>query len=97
VHATVANNGVIQVSTAPKGNAPRPLTFHGARIMREIGIKDDAQKVSNATFPLKDITLVWRHRRCDDVRGGFDPFNTWAGFKSELKKAVLSRGCSIRG
>jgi len=98
--AAVANGGVIQVSTAPMGNAPTPPAFHGVRSAREIdnflwglkayframGIEDDAQKMSNATFSLKDVALVWWRHRCDDIRRGFDPINTWDGFKRELKK-----------
>jgi len=98
--AAVANGRSVQVPTAPKGNAPRPPAFHGARNAREIdnflwgleayfgamGIEDDAQKLSNAAFSLNDIALIWWRRRCDDVRRGFDPINTWDEFKSELKK-----------
>jgi len=88
--AAMANGRVVQVSTAPQGNAPRPPAFHGARSAREIdnflwgleayfgavGIEDDAKKVSNAALSLNDIALVWWHRRCDDVRRGSDPIRT---------------------
>ena len=97
---TVANGGVIQVPTAPKGDAPRPSTFHRARSGRETdnylwglkayfevtGIKDNAQKVSNDAFSFKDIALVWRCHRCDNVGRGSNPINIWDRFKRELKK-----------
>jgi len=52
----VANGGGIQVSTAPRGNAPRPPVFHGGRseggidkffwrveaYFGAMGVKDDA-------------------------------------------------------
>jgi len=47
---------------------------------------DAAQKVSNASFSLKDITLVWWRRRCDDVKRGSDPITSYDEFKRELKK-----------
>ena len=47
---------------------------------------DEAQKVSNASFSLKDIALVWWRRRCDDVKRGSAPITTWDEFKKELKK-----------
>jgi len=47
---------------------------------------DEAQKVSNASFSLKDIALVWWRRRYDDVKRGSDPITTWDEFKRELKK-----------
>ena len=70
--AAVANSGTVQVPTTPKGKAPRPSFFYGARNVREIdnflceleayfaamGIKDDVEKVSNTTFSIKDIVLV---------------------------------------
>ena len=80
-------------------NAPQPLTFHRVRSASEIdnfiwglkayceaiGIKEDTQKVSNGSLFLKDIALVWWHRRCDDVNRGSTPITTWAGFKREFK------------
>jgi len=51
-----------------------------------MGIEDDAQKVSNAAFSLKDITLVWWRHRCDDIRKGSNPINIWNEFKRQLKK-----------
>jgi len=88
--ATMAHGGTVQVPAATKGNALRPSAFHGARNAREIdnflcgleaylrgvGIEDDAQKVSNTTFSLKDVALVWWCRKCDNVRRGYDPINT---------------------
>jgi len=47
---------------------------------------DEAQKVSNASFSLKDIALVWWRRRCDDVKRGSGPITTWDEFKRELRK-----------
>ena len=47
---------------------------------------DEAQKVSNASFSLKDIVLVWWRRRCVDVKRGFDPITTWDEFKRELNR-----------
>jgi len=47
---------------------------------------DEAEKVSNASFSLKDTALVWWHRRCDDVKRGSDPITTWDEFKTELKR-----------
>ena len=103
--AAMANGGVVQVSTAPQGNAPRPPAFHGARSAREIdnflwgleayfgvvGIEDDAKKVSNAALSLNDIALVWWRRRCDDVRRGSDPIRTWDEFKKDLKINSIPR------
>ena len=70
--ADAANGGSVQVSITLKCNAPRPPTFYGFRNAREIddilwgleayfgevGIEDDAQKVSNAAFSLKYIVFV---------------------------------------
>ena len=99
VVANVSNGGSGQASTTPKGNALQPPVYNGARNAREIdnffweleayfgavGIVDESQKVSNASFSLKDIALWW-HRRCDDVKRGSDPITTWDEFKRELKK-----------
>ena len=46
---------------------------------------DKVQKLNTASFSLKDIALVWWHRRCDDVNRGSTPITTWAGFKREFK------------
>jgi len=100
VHGAVANGGSVKVSTALKGSALRPPSFHGARSAREIdtffwelgayfgamGIENDSQKVSNASFSLKDVAFVWWHRRRDDVWGRSDPINTRDRFKRKLKK-----------
>ena len=78
----VPNCGSAQVSITPKENAPTPPSFRKARSAREIdnfiweleayfeamGIENDAQKVSNIAFSLRDITLVWWRHRFDDVR-----------------------------
>ena len=53
---------------------------------RAIGIGDDTQKVCNVTFSLKEITFFWWHCRCDDVKRGSNPINTWDKLKRELKK-----------
>ena len=42
---------------------------------------EEAQKVSNASFSLKDIALVWWRRRCDDVRE--DPTPSALGMSSK--------------
>ena len=61
---TEANGGIVELSTIPKGNTPRPPTFHGVKGAREIdnflreleayfgamGIKDDTQKVAMPPF-----------------------------------------------
>jgi len=92
--AAVANGWSVQVSTPLKGIATRPPAFHGAKSIREIGnflwgleayfgamdIEDDAQKVSNAAFFLKDIAFVWWHPRCDEVR--MDPIPSTHGMRS---------------
>jgi len=60
------------VSTTLKENVLRPPIYNGVRSAREIddffwglkayfgvvGIKDEAQKVSNTSFSIKDIILV---------------------------------------
>ena len=56
-----------------------------------MGIEDDAQKVSNTTFSLKDITLIWRYPRCDDVRKGSDPIKTWNGLRGNLREYSILR------
>lgn len=98
--AEMTNGRAVQLTTTPKVNAPTRPTFNGVRSARVIdnfiwgyeayfgamNIEEDAQKVSNASLFLKDIALVWWHRKCDDVKRGFDPVNTWDGFKSELKR-----------
>lgn len=78
--AWMANGEVIQVSAAPRGNAPRPPLSTGLEVQwrsttsfedsyfKVMGIEDDVKKVTNVSFSLKDITLVWRHHRCDDIR-----------------------------
>ena len=100
VVANMSNGGSGKASTTPKGNALQPPIYNGARNAREIdnffwkleayfgavGIVDKAQKVSNASFSLKDIALVWWRRRYDDVKRGSDPITTWDEFKRELKK-----------
>ena len=94
------DSSFFEVSTTMKGNTPRSPTFHGARSVREIDnfflgsrslfmaidIEDDAQKVSNVAFSLKEITYVWWHRRCGDIRCGSDLIHTWDEFKKKLKK-----------
>jgi len=79
------------VSTTPKGNVLQHLTYNGARNARKIDnffcgleayfgamvIEDEAQKVCNTSFSLKDITLVWQCHRGDDAKRGFDPIPTW--------------------
>jgi len=81
VVANMGTSGSSQVSTTPKGNALPTPTYNGARNAREIdnffwkfeayfgaiGIVDEGQKVSQASYSLKDIALVWWRRRCDDV------------------------------
>lgn len=98
--AEMTNGRAVQLTTTPKLNAPTRPTFNGVRSARVIdnfiwgyeayfgamNIEEDAQKVSNASLFLKDIALVWWHRKCDDVKRGFDPVNSWDGFKSELKR-----------
>ena len=68
---TMTKAGVVQISGAPRGNILRPRAFQGPRSAREIDnflwglgayframtIEDDAQKVSNVVFSLKDIAL----------------------------------------
>ena len=90
------------MSTIPNGNALQPPTYNGARV-REIddfiwgleadfgavGIEDETQKISNASFSLRDIALVWWRRRCDNVKRGSDPITTWDGFKGELKSSSI--------
>jgi len=70
--ANMGNGGLVQVSTIPKGNVLRLPTYNGARNAKEIknflwgleayfvavDIEDKAQKVSNASFSLKDTVLV---------------------------------------
>ena len=51
-----------------------------------VSIKDKAKKVSNASFSLKDIALVWWHRSCDDVKWESDPITIWDKSKGEPKK-----------
>ena len=91
---------MVDQSTTPKGNALQPPIYNRARNARAIdnflweleayfgavGIMVEAQKVSNASFSLKDIALIWWRRRCDDVKSGSDPFTTWDEFKRELKR-----------
>jgi len=52
---------------------------------------DETQKVSNASFSLKDIALVWWRRRCVDVKRGSNPVTTWDELKRELKKQFYSK------
>jgi len=57
---------------------------------------DEAQKVSNASFSLKDIVLVWWRCRCDDVKRGSNPITTWDGFKRELKKQFYPKDAEYK-
>ena len=82
VVANMSNGGSGQASTTPKGNALQSPIYNGARNARVIdnflweleayfgavGIMDESQKVSNASFSLKDIALVLWRRRCDESR-----------------------------
>ena len=68
--ATMAYRGVIYVAPTLKVNTPQPLIFNEAKSAREIdnftcgleayewpmGIKDEAQKVSNTSLFLTDIS-----------------------------------------
>ena len=51
-----------------------------------VGIMDEVQKVSTASFYLKDIALVWWRHRCDDFNRGSPSITTYDGFKGGLKK-----------
>jgi len=100
--AAVANmgaSGSSQVSTTTKGNALPTPTYNGVRNAREIdnffwfetyfgatGLVDEGQKVSQASYSLKNIALVWWRHRCDDVNRGSTPITTWEGFKKELEE-----------
>jgi len=105
--AAMANSGVEHVSTAPRGNAPRAPAFHEARSTRDIdnfkayfganNIKDDAQKVSNDDFSLKDIALAWWCRWCDNIRRGSNPINTWDGLEKELTKQFYPEDAEYEG
>jgi len=100
VVANMGACGSSQVSTTSKGNALPMLTYNGTRNAWEIdnffwkfevyfgatGIVDEDQKVSQASYSLKDIVLLWWRRRCDDVNQGSAPITTWEGFKRELKE-----------
>ena len=101
----MSNGGSGQASTTPKGNALQPPIYSWVRNAREIdnffwelesyfvavGIMDEIQKVSNGSFSLKDIALVWWHRMCNDVKRESDPITTWDEFKRELKKQVYPK------
>jgi len=98
--ANTSNGGLGKLSTTPKVNALQTPTYSGVKNTREmenffwkfeayfgaVGIVDEAQKVKHASFSLKDIALVWWHRRCDDVNRGSTPITTWDEFKRELKE-----------
>lgn len=100
-----ANTGVGQMPSFLKANIPRPSLFGGARNVREkdnflwgletyfrtMGITDESHKVSHASLFLKYIALVWWRRRCDDVKIGSEPVQTWDEFKRGLKKQFYPR------
>jgi len=56
------------------------------------GIENEAQKVSITSFSLKDIPLLWWHRRCDDVKRGSDPSSLGTGSQNNLR-SNLPQGC----
>jgi len=98
--ANMGASGSSQVSTTAKSNALPTPTQNRARNAGEIGnffwkfekhleaigIVDEGQKVSQVSYSLKDIALVWWRRRCDDVTRGSTPITTGEGFKKELKE-----------
>jgi len=79
--AKLSNGGLGQVSTSLKGSVLQTPTYDGAGNAREIDnffwgleayfeatcITDEGQKVSHASFSLKDTALLWWRHRCDDV------------------------------
>ena len=93
--AAMANGGTVQVTTTSKANTSIPPIFNEVKSVMEIdnficrlkayfaamGIGENAQKLSNASLFLKDISLVWWHYRCDANRGS-DPIDTWDWFKT---------------
>jgi len=53
-----------------------------------MGIEDDALKVNNVAFFLKDIAFIWWCCRRDDVWRGSERINTWDEFRRELKEQI---------
>jgi len=97
-------------SPPQRQRAPTP-TYDGVKIAREIdnffwgleayfeaiGITDKGQKVSHASFSLKDTALVCWRCRCDNVKRGSDRITTWGGFKRELKKQFYPKDAEYEG
>jgi len=87
------------------GNALQTPTYNGEGNERKIdsffwkleahfgavGIMDEGQKVSHASFSLKDIALVWWRRRCDNINRGSNPITTWEDSRRNSRNISIPR------
>ncbi|VFQ79625.1 unnamed protein product [Cuscuta campestris] len=90
-----------EVRTPPsKLDIPRPKSYKGSRNAKELdnflwsmekyfralAISEEKRKVDMASLFLEDTAMVWWRRRQGDMEKGTCTIDTWAEFKSELKK-----------
>jgi len=98
------------VSITLKGNTLQTPTYNDKRNTREIdnffwkleayfgavSIIDEAQKVSNTSFSLKDIALVWWCCRGDNIKRGSDPSPLEMDSRGNLRSSSILRMSSTR-
>ncbi|VFQ91468.1 unnamed protein product [Cuscuta campestris] len=90
-----------EVRTPPSElDIPRPKSYKGSRNAKELdnfiwsmeqyfralAISEEKRKVDMASLFLEDTAMVWWRRRQGDMEKGTCTIDTWAEFKSELKK-----------
>ncbi|KAJ4850323.1 hypothetical protein Tsubulata_005841 [Turnera subulata] len=86
-------------STRDWVDVPKPKAYNGARDAKELdnflfnckryfddmGIRDEAKKVSTASLCLSDLATLWWRRNYMDMERGTVHIDTWADFKREIK------------